>query len=60
MISKACAEANNKFLKQYNPNKAALCIVYVDANDLCGYSIMQLLPIELLDWVNPKKANLEN
>ena len=44
MISKSCAEANNKFLKQYNPNKAALCIIYVDVNDLYGYSIMATSP----------------
>ena len=30
------------------------------ANNLYGHSLMQLLPTEILDWVNPKDLNLNN
>ena len=43
MISKGHAEANNKFLKSYNPNKLTSFIIYLDANNQYGQSMMQLL-----------------
>ena len=55
MIFKAYSEANNEFLKSYNPSKPSTHIVYSDANKLYGHTMMQLFPIEILDWVNPEK-----
>ena len=49
IICKGYAEANNQFLKSYKANKPASYIIYLDARNLYGYSIMQLLPTELLD-----------
>ena len=43
MISKGHAEANNKFLKSCNPNKLTSFIIYLDANNQYGQSMMQLL-----------------
>ena len=40
MICKGYAEANNKFLKSYDINKPTSCIIYLDANNLYGYSMM--------------------
>ena len=40
MICKGYAEANNKSLKPYDINKATSCIIYLDANNLYGYSMM--------------------
>ena len=45
MICKGYAEANKKFLKYY---------------DILGHSMMQLLPIEIFDWVDPKYFSLSN
>ena len=60
MISKGYTEANNKFLKLYDPNKSTSYITYLDANNLYGNSMMQLLSFEVLDWVNSEKLNLGN
>ena len=60
LIFKGYAEAHNKFLKLYVVNKPTSYIIYLDANDLYGHSIMQLLPIEMHGWVNPKDFNLDN
>ena len=60
IIFMGCTEANNKFLRSYNPRKAILYISYLDANNLNNYSMMQRLPNEILDWVNPEKFILEN
>ena len=60
MICKVYAEANNKFLKSYNANKPTSDIIYLDANDLYGHSMMQALSAEILDWVNSKDFSLDN
>ena len=49
MICKGYAGANNNFLKSYNDNKPTSYIIYLDANNLYGYSMMQLSPTEILD-----------
>ena len=35
-------------------------MIYLDTNYLHGDSLIQLLPTEMLDWVNPKDFNLDN
>ena len=62
MICMCCSEANNKHLKPCDPNKPSTHIRYLDnsANNLYGHSLMQLLPIEILDWVNSKNFNVDN
>ena len=51
MICKGYAEANIKFMKSYDSNKPTSYIVYLDANNLYGHSMMKLLSTEILDWV---------
>ena len=58
MNCKGNAKADNKFLKSYEPNKPTSCIIYLGTNNLCGHSMMQICPTDLLDWVNPKYFNL--
>ena len=60
MISKGYAEANNKFLKSYDADKPNSYIKYLDTNNLYGHFMMQLLPTEILYWVNSKNFNLDN
>ena len=38
-----------------NPSEPLTHFVHLDANDLCGYSVIQLFPIEILNWVNLEK-----
>ena len=60
MICKGYAKAKNKFWKLYDANKPASCIIYIDGNNLYGPSLMQHLPTEIPDLVNPKDFNLDN
>ena len=38
------AKANNKFLPDYNPADPPLFLLYIDANNLYGWSMRQKLP----------------
>ena len=58
IICNAYGEAYNKLLKSDYANKPTLYIIYLDDNNLYGHSMMQLLPIEILFWVNIKDFNL--
>ena len=58
MICKGYVEANKKFLKLCDANKPTSYIKYLDVNNSHGHSIMQLLPTEILAWVNPKDFSL--
>ena len=60
MIWKDYTEAKNKFLKLYDANKPSSYIICLHGNKLYGIFMMQLLPTEMLDWVNPKNLNLHN
>ena len=60
MFCKGYAEVSNKFLKLCNVNKPTSYIIYLHANNFCGHSMMQPLPAEILDLVNPKDFSLDN
>ena len=59
MICKESPKASNNFLKSYYVNKPTSCIIYLDANNLHGHSMMQLVPTEI-DWVDLKNFDLHN
>ena len=50
-ISKRYAEANNKYMKDYNPNKETSYIQYLDANNLYGWAMSQQLPTHGFKWM---------
>ena len=54
MISRGYTEADNKFLESHDDNKPISNFIYLDANNLYEHSMMQLLPTEIFDWINPK------
>ena len=54
------AEANNKYMKNYDPSKVSCYIPYLDANNLYGWAMSQPLPYGNFKWVEadsviPKK-----
>ena len=51
-ISKRYAEANNKYMKDYNPNKPNSYIQYLDANNLYGWAMSQKLPTHGFKWLS--------
>lgn len=48
--SKRYSKANNKYMDDYDPNQKSKFLVYLDANNLYGYSMMQSLPIDNFRW----------
>ena len=50
-ISKRYAEANNKYMKNYNPNEESSFIQYLDANNLYGWEMSQQLPTHGFSWM---------
>ena len=57
-ISKRYAVANNKYMKNYNPEKKSSFIQYLDANNLYGWAMSQNLPTHGFKWM--KDITLEN
>ena len=55
-ISKRYAEANNKYMKSFDPQKPSTFIQYLDANNLYGWAMSQNLPTHGFKWMrNIKK-----
>ena len=50
-ISKRYAEANNSYMKNYNPKEPTKYIQYLDANNLYGWAMSQPLPTHGFKWV---------
>ena len=50
-ISKRYAEANNKYMKHYRPDKESSYIQYLDANNLYGWAMTQSLPTHGFQWM---------
>ena len=40
------AEANNKYMKNYNKNKDLSYLMYLHANNLYGWTMSQKLPVD--------------
>ena len=50
-ISKRYAEANNKYMVDYNPDEPSTYIQYLDANNLYGWAMSQSLPTHGFKWI---------
>ena len=51
-IAKRYSEANNKYMKNYDPNKPSKFIQYLDANNLYGWAMSQSLPVGGFRWMS--------
>ena len=45
------AKANNKYMKSYNKDIISSYLLYLDANNLYGWSMSQKLPVNGFRWV---------
>ena len=50
-ISKRYSEANNKYMKDFNPEQPSKFIQYLDANNLYGWAMSQSLPTHGFKWM---------
>ena len=50
-ISKKYAEANNKYMVDYNPDEPSTYIQYLDANNLYGWAMSHSLPTHGFKWM---------
>ena len=55
-ISHRHAEANNKYMKNFDPMKFISYIIYLDANNLYGWAMSQPLPYGNFKWVESDRV----
>ena len=46
------AEANNKYMENYDKNKESSFLIYVDAYNLYGWALSKKLPVDGFKWVD--------
>ncbi|KAK9869282.1 hypothetical protein WA026_003035 [Henosepilachna vigintioctopunctata] len=46
------SEANNKYMEDFDPSKHSKYILYLDVNNLYGYSMTQYLPYDDFEWTD--------
>ena len=59
MRSTRYAKANNKYMKDYNPDLKSSFIMYLDANNLYGWAMSQPLPVGEYKWENAEDFSEE-
>ena len=57
-ISKRYAEANNKYMKDFDKTKPSTFIQYLDANSLYGWAMTQKLPTHGFKWIDVDKTSV--
>ena len=50
-IAKRYAKANNKYMKNCNPKKPSKFTIYLDKNNLYGWTVSEYLPYERFKWL---------
>ena len=45
------AEANKKYMKNYDKNIESSFLMYLDVNSLCGWAMSQKLHVDGLKWI---------
>ena len=57
-IANRYGKANNKYMKNFNPEEASKYIMYLDANNLYGWAMSQYLPTGGFKWLTEKEVDL--
>ncbi|GBM78099.1 hypothetical protein AVEN_132235-1 [Araneus ventricosus] len=59
-ITKRYAQANNKYMSNFDPSNPSKCIMYFDMNNLYGWAMSQALPLEKFKYESPELWNEES
>ena len=57
IISNRYGKANNKYMKCFNKNKLSTFLMYLDANNLYGCAMSEMLPTHGFKWLTDKEIN---
>ncbi len=57
VVTKRHAVANNKYMKDYDPNKENVYIIYLDANNFYGWAMSEPLPTHGFEWMTDELTN---
>ena len=57
-IANRYGKANNKYMKNYNPEEVSKYIMYLDANNLYGWAMSQYLPTGGFEWLTEEEVDL--
>ena len=52
------SKANNKYLKSYDPKQESNHVIYLDINNLYGYTMSAFIPTNWSKWKDPKVFGL--
>ena len=58
MIATRHAKANNLYMKDYDPSKPTKYIIYLDANNLYGWAMIEKLPTHGFRWMSEEELEL--
>ena len=54
-ISDRYSRTKKKYFKAYGPKKESKHTIYLEANDLYGYAMSEILPTNRFKWIDPKE-----